>query len=110
MAISQKEFNRIEQIFDLRIQPIKDDMLAIKRDISGNKQNISGLKDDVSGLKDDVSGLKDQMGLLITRNDQFLNIVQHHEQEWLIVLGQHKRIREVLLDKKIASEEELSIA
>lgn len=36
-------------------------------------------------------------------------IVRRHDQEWLMVRAQHEKMRNVLVKKGIASEDELSV-
>ena len=86
MAISSGEFLKIEEI--------------VSRTVSNA----------VDPVKKDVGELKSQMSSLVDDVDHFLRIVRNHDQEWLIVRAQHQKIRDVLVKKGIATEEELSVA
>lgn len=82
MSISFEEFKKIEDIVSKVVQPMGED------------------------LKD----VKEHMTSVVDNMDQFLRIVQRHEQEWLVIRVQHQKMRDLLVKKGIATEEELSIA
>ncbi|MBI3956557.1 MAG: hypothetical protein HY340_01040 [Candidatus Kerfeldbacteria bacterium] len=54
--------------------------------------------------------IRKDLGEIATSMDEFLHIIRRHEEEWLVLREQHKRIREVLLKKGIATEDELAVA
>lgn len=47
---------------------------------------------------------------ILTSIDGMLKIVRRHEEEWLVLRAQHAKIRDLLLSKGIATEDELAVA
>ena len=45
-----------------------------------------------------------------TTMDSFLTIVRRHEEEWIVLRAQHNKLRDFLIKKGIASEDDLAIA
>ncbi len=60
-------------------------------------------------LKRSMTNLELNYSNLSSSVDEFLRIVRRHDTEWLILRAQHTKIREVLVKKGIASEDELSV-
>lgn len=54
----------LEELFDRKLKPIKDDISTLKVDVSTLKTDVSVLKTDVSFLKTDVSVLKTDVSSL----------------------------------------------
>jgi len=50
------------------------------------------------------------LGQVVTTMDEFLQIVRRHEQEWLILRTQHTKMRDLLIKKGHATEDELAVA
>ncbi len=61
-------------------------------------------------LKKDISEIKDNLGNLTTSVDSFAQTVRRHETEWLVLRTQHEKIRDILVAKGIATEDELAVA
>lgn len=47
---------------------------------------------------------------LTTSVDNFSHIVRRHEDEWLVLRAQHEKMRDILVKKGVATEDELAIA
>ena len=86
MAITSQEFSKIATIVD------------------------DSVRHAVEPLEVRLGAVEKQLDVLTSNVDQFLRIVQRHEQEWLIIRAQHQKMRELLVKKGIATEEELAIA
>lgn len=54
--------------------------------------------------------IQKDLGQMTTSMDEFLQIVRRHEQEWLILRTQHTKMRDLLIKKGIATEDELAVA
>lgn len=68
------------------------------------------IETDVAQLtKVDMPALHGKIDKLTNTVDGFLGVVRRHDQEWLIIRAQHKKMRNVLIKKGIASEDELSV-
>lgn len=65
---------------------------------------------EVEPLKRDLSEVKKDLRSLTTTVDNFVHIVRRHEQEWLVLRTQHEKIRNILIKKGIATEDELAVA
>ena len=86
MAITSQEFSKIAKIVD------------------------DSVRHAVEPLDARLGVVEKQLDVLTNNIDQFLRIVQRHEQEWLIIRTQHQKMRELLVKKGIATEEELAVA
>jgi hypothetical protein len=63
-----------------------------------------------AAIKMDLEALRTDFGGLTTSVDEFLRIVRRHEEEWLVLRAQHVKMRELLIKKGVATEEELAIS
>jgi len=54
--------------------------------------------------------IQKDLGQVVTTMDEFLQIVRRHEQEWLILRTQHTKMRDLLIKKGLATEDELAVA
>lgn len=61
-------------------------------------------------VKKDLTEVKENVGLLTTSMDGLTKIVRRHEDEWLVLRKQHEKMRDVMVKKGVATEEELAIA
>lgn len=61
-------------------------------------------------IKVDLEDIRHNMGALTTSVDEFLQIVRRHEEEWLVLRAQHAKMRNLLIKKGIATEDELAVA
>lgn len=68
------------------------------------------LNDGIDPIKKDIKDLKHSVGSLTTSVDSLLHIVRRHEGEWLVLRAQHSKIRDLLVAKGIATEDELAVA
>lgn len=57
-----------------------------------------------------VGGVEKNLNRLTSSMDQVVRIVRRHEQEWLVLRAQHEKIRDILVKKGIATEDELAVA
>jgi hypothetical protein len=78
-------------------------------------QKIAQTVDQVTGprftrLEERLQSLEAGQNNLVTSIDQMLAIVRRHEEEWLVLRAQHAKIRDLLLRKGIATEDELAVA
>ena len=64
MALTNDDRLFMTQLFDIKLEPIKQDVDKLKEDVSSLKEDVSSLKEDVSSLKEDVSSLKEEVGSL----------------------------------------------
>lgn len=54
--------------------------------------------------------VKEGIDRITTTLDEFLKIVRRHEEEWVVIRAQHGKIKDVLIKKHIASENDLAAA
>jgi hypothetical protein len=66
--------------------------------------------DRVAPVEKKIDGLVENVGSLTTSVDGFSRTVRRHEDEWLVLRAQHEKMRNVLVKKGVASEDELSIS
>lgn len=95
---------------------VSDEFGALMENMLTNKdvQTIADLIRNIvdpqfDSLKKDMAGLKLDVSNLTSSVDEFMRTVRRHDQEWLILRTQHDKIRNVLIKKGIASEDELSV-
>lgn len=82
MAITSKEFEKIQEIMEQSIHPVDERLKVVENTISK----------------------------LVENTDQLVRIVQRHDHEWLILRKQHERIKSLLVGKGIAREEDLAVS
>ena len=70
MSLTQEDFMALSNLFDIKLQPVKDDILEIKQDVAQLNQRVSVLEENVSILKDDVAELKTDVAVL--KDDVFM--------------------------------------
>lgn len=61
-------------------------------------------------LSNRLGQVEEHLGTLTTSVDNFSHIVRRHEAEWLVLRKQHEKMRDILVKKGIATEDELAIA
>ncbi|MBI2984757.1 MAG: hypothetical protein HYY50_03990 [Candidatus Kerfeldbacteria bacterium] len=77
-------------------------------------QDLKGIREivvkEVEPIKRDTRDIKHDLRLLTTTVDGVVKIVRRHDEEWLVLRAQHEKIRDILVKKGIATEDELAIA
>lgn len=86
MAITSNEFQKITEIVDGSVQRAIDP------------------------VNERLARVEDALNSYVQINDRLLQIVQRHDQEWLILRKQHERIKSLLVGKGIAREEDLTVS
>lgn len=81
MALTNSDLKSIADLFEPRFEEIRSEFHAVHRRIDNLTQSM----------------------------DEFVHMARRHDQEWLIVRAQHEKMRNVLIKKGIASEDELSV-
>lgn len=113
MTLTKSDFEsmaaHIERVFEPRFSGIKQDFDVVHSDIATLKTDVSLLKLDVRDIRTDVKDMKDRIDPFITKIDQYLQKTGEQGQELLVLRAQQNRMRDVLVEKKVASEGELSI-
>lgn len=89
MALTIDDLNKLKDVFESRFFAIEAGLGQL------TKVEIPSLHTKIDKLTKSVDG--------------FLGIVRRHDQEWLVVRTQHEKMRNVLINKGIATEDELSI-
>ncbi|MBI4092607.1 MAG: hypothetical protein HY420_01655 [Candidatus Kerfeldbacteria bacterium] len=82
-------------------------MTLTDKDLAGIQTVV---QHEVEPLKRDLSEVKKDLHSLATTVDNFVHIVRRHEDEWLVLRVQHEKIRNILVKKGIATEDELAVA
>lgn len=89
MSLTQADLKSIQGVVGLEVEP---------------------LKADVKDLKSDIKVIRQQQHSMMTTLDGFSHIVRRHEEEWLVLRKQHEKMRDILVKKGIATEDEMAIA
>lgn len=86
-------------------------MPLTNEDLTGIATVVEKVVDDkIEPLIEDLKVIRKNQDSMMTTLDGFSTTVRRHEQEWLILRKQHEKIRDILVKKGIASEEEMAIA
>ena len=64
MALTNDDRLFMTQLFDIKLEPIKQDVDKLKEDVNSLKEDVNLLKEDVNSLKEDVSSLKEDVSSL----------------------------------------------
>ena len=62
--LTKEDLLAISNLMDVKLKPIKEDIVELKSDVSVLKQDVAELKKDVAVLKVDVAGLKQDVAVL----------------------------------------------
>ncbi|MBI4090368.1 MAG: hypothetical protein HY421_03110 [Candidatus Kerfeldbacteria bacterium] len=89
MSLTNEDLKKIQELLEPRFFGVEADLRQL------TKVEMPALHRKIDKLTNTVDG--------------FLGIIRRHDQEWLIVRTQHEKMRNVLVKKGIASEDELSV-
>jgi len=67
MNDNNKLLNKIGNLIDDKLQPLKKDLSGVKEDLSGVKEDLSGVKEDLSGVKKQLNTLELKVELVNKR-------------------------------------------
>ena len=96
MALTKQDLDAIGGVFDANIE-IK--LKPLVRDVSGVKADIGLMRQEIAEVKNDVRALREQIQQLTITLDKFLKQLTDFKEEFEIMKGEIRRMKEVIKDK-----------
>jgi hypothetical protein len=95
MSLTNDDLKKIEKTLEPTFQGIEFRVQGIESKLQAHDRQFDSMHEKLDGL--------------IRTTDEFLHIVRRHDDEFVVIRAQHEKMRNVLIKKGIASEDELSV-
>lgn len=94
-VLTTEDLQKIKGLFEPRFLRLEGDVFGIKEDIRTMKNGVQAIDGKIDSLTSSV--------------DEFLHTSRRHDDELVVLRAQTGRIRDVLVEKGVATESELSV-
>lgn len=106
MPLTKEDLSAVGQVIREQVPPLVEGI--IEKRVSALIE--AAVEPHFRAIAEDLGRVEGKIDTLTTTLDGFAHTVRRHEEEWLVLRAQHQKMRDLLVKKGIATEDELALA
>lgn len=96
MALTKQDLEAIEGVVSKQVAPVDSKVNSLRQEIQGE---LALVRQDIKEVKSDIAALREQIQELTVTLDKFLKQLADMREEFEILKGEMRRVKEVIKEK-----------